>query len=158
MKVEKIVTETQDLEIVDATLLAWEAEKLPMTLRRYNKWWWLRLPNMLRTYSANSYASVIYADGVVDYSGIGVHYGDVTVRPALEIKNLESSAFDVGDVFIFGGKRFEVINSKTAFCLEDIGTCAFREDWRAEDANNYETSDVKKFVDDWFEKVKQENG
>lgn len=154
MKVEKIVTETQDLEIVGATLLTIkETEKLQMRLRQYNNWWWLRSPDDDRSGVAH-----VHRDGSVYKYGYYVVNAYDAVRPALEIKNLESSAFDVGDVFIFGGKRFEVINSKTAFCLEDIGTCAFREDWRAEDANNYETSDVKKFVDDWFEKAKQENG
>lgn len=30
----------------------------------------------------------------------------------------------------------------------------FRKDWKAKDANVYEVSDIKKFVDEWFEKVR----
>lgn len=157
MKVEKIITEVEDLDIVEATLLAWEAESLPMRLRQYGNWWWLRVPNAFRNYALNSYASNVDSDGSVDYSGLGVQFSDVAVRPALKVKNLSFSNLKIGDVFTFGGKRFEIISDEIAFCLDDIGTCAFRKDWQVVDANDYEKSDVKKFVDDWFNRVRKNN-
>lgn len=153
MKVEKIIAETEELDIVKATLLSLEeAKKLPIRLRQYNKWWWLRSsdPNQ-------SYTVYVFGIGSAFYLGDQVYNEVGAVRPVLKLDGLKSSNFTIGDVFIFSGKRFEVIDNETAFCLEDIGTCAFRKDWRAEDANNYEKSDVKKFIDDWFDQVRKNN-
>lgn len=153
MKVEKITTKTEELEITRATLLSTEEiEKLPIELREYSREWWSR------SIGANQiYAASVYYDGSVNDEGYNVNYTFNCIRPALIIKNLGSSAFQIGDRFILGGKKFKVINEVTAFCLEDIGTCAFREDWRADDANDYEKSDIKKFIDDWFDKVRKNN-
>ena len=144
MKIEKITTVPEEIEITGATLLSIEeAEALPLRLRKYNNWWWLRSPvyNKCR-------AAYVYNNGHVGGSG-SVDNFDYVVRPALKITDL-SSNLKVGDVFIFGEKKFEIVADSFAFCIEDIGTRCFRKDWRAEDANDYEKSDVKKYVDAWF--------
>lgn len=152
MKVEKIITETQDLEITGATLLSTEEfEQVPQRLRGHSHWYWLRSKGPI-----NSIAASVNIGGFAYDGGRTVYCNSGAVRPALIIENLESSGFQIGDVFIFDGKEFEIIDDDVAFCLEDIGACAFREDWRAEDANDYEKSDVKKFVDDWFMKESKE--
>jgi len=76
----------------------------------------------------------------------------------LRIEDLESSNLKIGDEFTFGGKHFRIISDNLAFCIEDIGLRTFREDWQAENANDYDASDIKKYVDEWFaEALKNEN-
>ena len=78
------------------------------------------------------------------------------VRPVLIISNLESSGLKIGDTFEFGSKQFEIISNNKAFCLTNIGACVFKRNSNALNANNYERSDVKKFIDEWFEKSIEE--
>lgn len=117
--------------------------------RKYNNWWWLRSPGNLQDYAAN-----VYIDGSVDDFGNYVGFANFCVRPALII-NLKFSDYTIGDTFTFDDKPFKIISDELAFCLEDIGQCCFRKDDNASDANDYEKSDVKKFVDQWFKEAKQ---
>lgn len=138
-----------DLNILEATLLTIdEAIKLPMRLRKYNGWWWLKSRgrgfDLVACVNRDSFINDNYG------ADVGNPYGKV--RPALVISNLEFSNLKIGDTFKFGDKDFEIISNNLALCLDDIGTCAFREDWESPDANIYEKSDIKKYVDEWFEK------
>lgn len=143
----------EKLKIIGATLLRInEAEILPDYLRKYNRIWWLRSPGHTQDYAAS-----VYYNGSVSYYGDFVCNNRDAVRPALKISNLKSSGLKVGDRFYFGDVEFEVISSDLAFCRTDIGCCAFRKDWEAADANIFESSDVKKFVDEWFESVKEKS-
>ena len=150
MKVTRIITQELDLEITEATLLTIEeARKLPGRLRRYDEWWWLKSPGLCSNYVA-----------FVDNGGFVNSFGDYAfvdniVRPVLIISNFESTDLKIGDTFEFGGEQFEIISDGKAFCLGDIVYKEFREDPDAPDANDYEKSDVKKYIDDWFEKVKE---
>jgi len=149
-KVEKNVKNILGLNITGATLLTdKEAEQLPQRLREYKKYWWLKSPG----YSSLRSAFVI-DPGFIDDWGICVS-DSIVVRPVLIISNLESSNLKIGDTFKFGDREFEIISTDKAFCLGDIGTSIFRNDWKASDANVYEKSDVKKFIDNWFKKVKE---
>lgn len=143
---EKITScEPSELEIRGATLLSTdEARKLPLRLRKYNDWWWLRSRG-----SYGSHAAFVYTNGLVNDYGSFANY-DNAVRPALQLKNLESSDLKIGDVFKFGGKEFEIISDTLAFCTTDIGKHRF-------DAhrNNYKRSEIKRYVDAWFEKAKE---
>ena len=142
------VQDIGQLEIHSATLFSADgAEILPRRLRKYSNFWWLRSPG-IKSYDVLT----VYNDGYVDYHGSSVDDAYNAVRPALKISNLEFSNLKIGDIFEFGGKIFEVISNNMAFCKQDIGRCAFRKDATAPDANDYEKSDVKKFVDDWFNK------
>ena len=113
--------------------------------------WWLRTPG----YSQYS-AAYVSSDGSVYFSGNLVDYDRGCVRPALILSNLKSSnlksieELGVGEHFEFGGYTFTVISNKYALCDEAIAEMAFREDYEAKDANVYEKSDVKKFLDNWF--------
>lgn len=154
MKVTRVITEELELnlKITEATLLTIEeAKQLPEKLKNYDRYWWLQSHG----YTYNFAANVIYG-GSVSSAGSLVNCYNYAVRPVLIISNTESSGLKIGDVFKFGGKQFEIISDNKAFCLTDIGLCNFREDWRADDANNYEKSDVKKFIDEWFEKSIEE--
>lgn len=155
MKVKKIIVSTteHDIDITGATLFTIEeAKKLPEKSRKYNKWWWLKSCG-----SRSFRSSCVYDDGFINEFGEYVNYNCVACRPVLTISNLESSGLKMGDVFEFGGKEFEIISNDKAFCLGDIGISVFNHDWKADDANVYEKSDIKKYIDDWFKNSKQEN-
>ena len=134
-----------NIKILGSTLLsAEEAENLlTKENRKYHCWWWLRSPG-----DYSSYAASVYVDGDVYYYGGGVNYDGHCVRPALKISNLESSNLLIGDVFEVGDWKFKVISENLAWMYEqDIGDHIF-------DAktNVYEQSEIKQFVDNWFEK------
>lgn len=136
----------KNVKILGATLLSKEEAETFLTKedRVYENWWWLRSPGY---YSFDTcyvnFGGYVYDDCYTNYAGGGV-------RPALKI-NISSSDVKVGDVFIFGGKKFKVISPELAWMHKsDIGCCAFREKVDAPDANVYEASDVKKIIDKWF--------
>ena len=116
-----------------------------------NCWWWLRSPGRCQS----SVATVIHVGSVYYYGDI-VGSGGGCVRPALILSSLKPSnlksieKLGVGEHFEFGGYTFTVISNKYALCDEAIAKMAFREDWEVKDANVYEKSDVKKFLDNWF--------
>lgn len=158
--IRTITTELElNLEITEATLLTVEeAKKLPKRLLRHNSWWWLRSPvNYGHRSSYVTYVATVSDDGSVYDSGIHVSTIGDAVRPALVISNIESSGLKIGDTFEFGGKIFEIISNDKAFCLTDIGTSAFRYGREVDNANDYEKSDIKIFIDEWFEKSKNES-
>lgn len=143
MKVLKTVKVEVELEIIEATLLSVEeAVALSWGLRAHEDWWWLRSPGKYQ-----SYAAYVDCSGWADDGGHRVNYDEVCVRPALKLNH---SNLEIGDRFTFGRREFEVISDDLAFCLGDIGCCAFRRNRKAKDANVYEFSDVKKHVDEWF--------
>lgn len=147
--VEKEVKQyiNEELEIEGITLPSIEeVEEVPLELCKYNCDWWLRSKG-----DCSYYAAYVLNDGTIIDWGMDVDHPKV-VRSILRISNLKSSNLQLGNTFKFGGKIFKIISKNLAFCLTDIGMCVFRNGWRAEDANDYEQSDVKKFIDDWFEK------
>ena len=157
-------------------LSADEAENLLTEEQRkckYNNepcWWWLRSPGggggwvrdefLSDGYSPEEidqmFAAYVNLVGSVRYVGYNVCNDIGCVRPALILSNLKSSnlksieELGVGEHFEFGGYTFTVISNKYALCDEAIDEMAFREDYEAKDANVYEKSDVKKFLDNWF--------
>lgn len=160
MKVEKIVIqsiETVDIDIIGITLLSIEEyNKYRDLIPVHDSYWWLRSPNpflLLAVYGVRSY------DNEVD-NKILVADEDIGISPALKISNLESSDLKIGNKFMFGGKIFTIISDDYAQCDEIIGKGVFRKDWEIldRDANDYEVSDVKKYINNWFEKAKMEIG
>lgn len=136
------------MEIKSATLLTIEEAETLLTkeVRKYNCWWWLKTPGY------NPYAVMcVCSSGSLNDFGFDIHNNGGCVRPALEI-DLKSSNLNVGDTFQFGNKNFKIISETMAFCLGDIGKSCFRKKYKALHACHYETSDVKKFIDEWFEK------
>jgi len=90
-------------KIIGATLLSiFEARTLLRpSERKYRRWWWLRSPG-----DCQGDAAGVYSDGSVDYTGLDVDYGNVCVRPALRIEDLESSNLKIGGEFNFGKSVF----------------------------------------------------
>lgn len=143
--------EKRNLDITGITLLTTEeAKATPLHSKEYYDIWWLQTPG----YCKNTIAFVD-RDGKINYNGKDVRCA-ISVRPALKIKDLKASTFSVGNIFYFYNWPFEIISDSLALCTGDIGCHYFRYDYNAENANDYEASDVKKFVDEWFEKAKGE--
>ena len=135
-----------NIKILGSTLLSVEeAENLLTKENReypHCDWWWLRSPGT----GSNRAASVDF-DGDVTYNGDFVDYDNFCVRPALEISNLEASNLLIGDVFEVGNYKFRVISENLAWMYkQDIGDHRFNDE-----TNVYEQSEIKHFVDDWFE-------
>lgn len=145
LSVHRVQTVTRSLITGAALLSAEEAEALPQHLRSYKDWWWLQEPGEYR-----SNAAFVFCDGSIYYDGCSTNERSNYVRPALHLAGLKSSGLMVGDRFEFGGAKFEIISDNRAFCLGDIGRHAFRDDWRAKDANVYEASAIKRLVDGWY--------
>lgn len=147
-KIEKLVREPCELEIIGATLLtADEAEQLLTAKDRACKsWWWLRSPG-----DGWYYAAVVTDFGSVLAYGRGVNDVSVGVRPALRIANLASINLKIGDEFDIGGRRFRIISNYLALCNSIVGYSRF-------DAknNDYERSEIKAFVDAWFERASRQ--
>lgn len=148
MKAEKIITTTErvDIDIREITLLSKEEYMEDKgDIQTYAGLWWLRSPNE----GNGAWADLVYNDGYVDGQ---VVYSDCAVRPALRVSNLETSNLQIGDKINLAGRQWTVISENIILCDESIGDCPFRKDWKAEDANVYAASDIKKFVDAWAKK------
>ena len=144
IKAEKLAVQKIDLNIEEITLLSSEEYKrfedvIPLA----GMPWWLR--------SLDDY-DVIHA-GAVDTNG-GLHNDIVNivsfcgVRPALKIQIPKSSNLVVGDKIQIAGYGWTVIAPGLILCDEVFGPMPFRQDWKAFDANVYEKSDVKKWLDE----------
>lgn len=146
MKAQKHIVSYQDidLDIVEVTLLsAKEYFALKNRIKPRKDLQWLR-----STYSdIDKIAGSVDADGYVPYDTLKDSH--VGVSPALRIRNLESLGMNPGDVFVLARHTWTVISDKLAQCDDIVGYTAFREDWRAPDANVYEKSDVKKWIENW---------
>ena len=144
MLVNKIIIKQENLEISGATLLSVEeAEKLDSACLKADSLWWLRSPGICFIFAACVDGGSVSEDGL--------HVGrELAVRPALIISNLGD--FKVGDKFTVGEYAFTIISDEYALCDDIIGDSPFRENDKADNADDYEASDIKKYVDDWFEK------
>lgn len=105
--------------------------------------WWLRSPGAY----GNSTA-ILYGNGYVFDHGFRV-YNTYGVRPALRVSNLESTGLQIGDRFKLADETWTVISERHALCDSIVGETPFRDDWKASDANDYEKSDVKVWLEKW---------
>ena len=148
MKVDKIITTTikMDIDIKGITLLSREEYTAYKDLMSHDNWiyanWWLRSPG-------NSTGTVAVAHD----NGWGLITDNIVrnrnaVRPTLLIANHN---LNTGDNFILADKEWTVISDTLAICNGIIGRYYFRFDWKDDNANDYEASDVKKFLEEWAE-------
>ena len=145
MKIEKVImtTQEQELEIKEVTLLSeCEYTEYETNIPPANEWWWLRSPGDSR-YDATT---VNYDGSLSDYD---VDSSSGCVRPALKISNLQSSNLQIGDTFYMAGYSWTVIGEGLALCNQCVGQTAFRKEWHADDANDYDASDIKKWLAEW---------
>lgn len=150
MKVEKqiISYEQMDIDITDITLLSIEEyERCMDIVPLIDGRWWLRSPG-----SNTSRAARVYSNGLVSNYGYDVCNDSSVVRPVVVVRLSES--FNPGDKLRFAGHTWTIIAPDMALCDEGVGRCAFRKNLEAPDANVYEASDVKKWLEAWA----RENG
>lgn len=154
MKVKKIFTTDRsiDFDAVGVTLLTVEeAKELPQKIfTAVTITWWLRSPGN----DENYVACVFGKYGLIDACGHDVKE-EFGVRPALIFK---SSDLEIGDKFIAFNYEWTVIDSNKALCNSIIGCSAFCNDWKTHTANDYEKSDIKKYIDRWFTYLYHEKG
>lgn len=112
--------------------------------KNYKKSWWLRSAGFGKG------ACDVY-NGSINKLGINVTEEDVYVRPALQI-NIKNTQWKIGDNFVFAGKQFTIISPCLAWMIDDdIGAYPFKKESTSDSCNIYASSDVKLYVDKWFE-------
>lgn len=151
IKADKHITQEVDIDILGITLLSEEeAKALPSEIRNIGKSWWLSSPG----YDFNLAA-------LVDFNGDVYDFGYVVddrhgVRPALEVGYegmcMVNPRLDRGAKINLAGHTWTVISDQYILCDDIVGEYVFRNDWKDSYSNDYEKSDVKKFLEDWFDK------
>lgn len=124
-----------------------EAEQITDGILAYLCDWWLRSPS-----DYSDCAASVHSNGSVSHFGDYVDDSLVAVRPALYISNFDSLNLKIyKDIIKVFDKYWIYIGDNKALLMDEpLTTMAFRKDWRAEDVNVYEKSDVKKWLDNWF--------
>ena len=152
-------------KIIGITLLSKEEAETLLTqeqrvlTRRYScykatkeyRWeWWLRSPSAVDA----EMIEVVRRDGTI--SDTNWLNDNCCVRPVLLTEDLTSLGLNKGDKFEFGGYTFTIISEGYALCDDGLTNMTFRkDDADPEGANNdYETSDVKKYIENWFNGVR----
>lgn len=136
---------TDFVDILRADLLKKEdLSWVPFSIKQYKRNWWVNIPDEEDPLKVR----------VVDIGGADVWAEIVSnrlpVRPALRIDASQSRYIKRGDMFTFGGKRFYVVTDALAFCLSDIGDCAFSTHLIVSEAQFYGNSDIRQRIDKWF--------
>lgn len=151
MKIERKIREEviESLKVIGITLLSVEEYMAAKAhIMPINGWWWLRSPGL-----GSSFAAYVGPSGGVFTLDGFVSYPRGVVRPALLIQNLNFFKLKPGDRILKYAKHdWTVISDTMALCDDGIGKHCFREDWEAQDANDYEKSDVKRFLESWAAK------
>lgn len=147
MVVDKYIKRRIEIEIEGITLLSLEeAKQVPVEKLAIGKWWWLRSPGNISAFAAG-----VDEVGSVDTYGRYVLYADYVVRPALKISNPESANIEIGDRFDALGYTWTYVLDGIALCNRGIGYHKFDKA-----SNVWETSELKKWLEDWFSKKMEE--
>lgn len=142
---EIISTQEVDIDIEDVTILSAEEYEIAKdVIPLIHRCWWLCSPS-----DYPLHAACVDYDGSLSYY---VKYGSCCVRPALRIKNLKSSNLLLGERFFLAGETWTVVLDDMAICNNVAGVTYFRGNWKANGANDYSSSNLKKWVDEWAEK------
>jgi len=119
--------------------------KIQNNILKINAWWWLRSPG-----NYSDYAASVNNDGSVYFIGNYVNYCSDAVRPALHFLNLNSSNYEFVDKnkIKFANYLWTNILPET-----DVYICdTYIDRWRFdEESNDYEKSEIRQFLLDWFE-------
>lgn len=148
MKAQKqiITHEPMDITIDKITLLSIEEYKrCRERISIIDCWWWLRSPSYYSYYAKSGTPG-----GNIDSLGNFVNFDNRGVRPVVVLRlNPESPNPQIGDRLEFAGHTWTVIDDDMALCDGPAGYTCFRRNWQAPDANDYEKSDVKKWLENW---------
>lgn len=116
-------------------------------------WWWLRSFGYFQYHAA-----YVYNDGKVIHSGAPVDCGDGAVRPVLLINPdsgiLSNNGLDLIEFGCYNGKpvQWYVVDRRKGYLLLKnflVDHC-FRKDNHAKDADDYDASDIKKYLFEEF--------
>ena len=130
------------MEIEEVTLLSKEEyTAFKRAITPIENCWWLRSPG-----KHSNLASFVYPSGTLSSADCYTRNSTLSVRPAIKFK---SANLKKKDSFSLGGCTWTVISDEIALCSEGVGTTCFRKDWMAADANLYEASDIKMWLQDW---------
>lgn len=148
LTVKKLVP--MNLDITAITLLSIEEYKVAEdNIPPVDNGWWLRSPGGYRFNAA-----CVYPGGVVDDYGATVSFDFVGVRPALRF-NPTSLNLQIGEKVLSGGFTWTHVSEGLLLCDRIITQMPFRKDWQAEDADKYEASDVKKYIEELYQSWKE---
>ena len=130
----------KEFKVSGITLLTEEeAKALPKEQRAIGETWWLRSPG-----HDQDRAAFVYYSGGLDYFYVSYSIGGV--RPAL---NLESSNLKIGDRVEIAGYKWTAIAGDKVLCDTIVGETHFRKNANTPGANDYEKSDIKKWLEKW---------
>lgn len=148
IKKETITYVDDDIEFDGLKLLSTEEyDKYKDNIKRVDFWWWL---SSVGYYGSRAF-NVYYDDNVYS-DNVNSKFG--SVRPALILK---TNTLSIGGKFKFYGYSWTVISEKFALCDQAFCRMAFRENWNTGDTNSYEVSDIKKYLDEQWENIKNED-
>lgn len=108
-----------------------------------DNWWWTRTV----AYGTHVVCVVENVEGRICFADVGD--GGICIRPALKC-DLSAAGLKPRDKVVLKGQSYTVLRGNLLLKDESIGKDCFREDWEALDANVYETSDVKKYIEEWY--------
>ena len=148
MKAEKIIItkEQINIDIKDIALLSIEEyEKCKDIIPKIKEYWWLRTPS----YNSTGHVGYIDPNGNMNYKGGFSVFDQIGVRPIL-ITNKNFSKNNLGNKIYFINYKWTIINSNILLWDDIIAQTYFHSDWLANDANDYETSDIKKWLENWL--------
>lgn len=108
------------------------------------------LPSWLRSPGSSSEKAFVFlydycSEMIVDASHC------VSVRPVL-LCDAETTSLTPGDQLILNGQKYTALFGNCLLKIDPIDYAPFRKEYTAADANVYEASDVKKLVDEWYQK------
>ena len=138
-----------DLDIDEITLLtAEEASQLPIDILHSESWWWLKSPGYYQPYNVSS----VHFDGKWICFEDRCDRDDGGIRPAIKVADSDTSGLTTGAKIAFGGYCWTMVLPQTLLCDSIIEYRCWREDSTAADANDWEKSDIKKWLEEWVEK------
>ena len=147
MRVKEFLPQEAELKILGARLLTaaeYEAcrKMIPVS---FDVSLWLKDAGERR-----GEAAYVYTNNTANLSGMNTDYS-LGIRPALEY-DPEVAELKDGYRVEINGKMFTVVKQGVLLSDEVIGWGPFRTDKFAPDCGDYEVSDIKKTVDEWFSK------
>ena len=95
-------------------------------------------------------AAYVYTNNTANLSGMNTDYS-LGIRPAIEY-DPEGAELKDGYRVEINGKMFTVVKQGVLLADEVIGWGPFRKDKFAPDCGDYEASDIKKTIDEWYSK------
>ena len=151
MEARKVVYERFPIDVKEITLLTlaeYEAYKEYIP-RSFDGAWWLRTPAKKPKYAKKPHMCLVDYKALVDTRPIAESCG---VRPAMVF---EADQIEVGDNFELLDRGWTVIADGLAICDQVVYHSEFQGVWNEADADCYETSRVKNYLDRWLADAKR---